>query len=434
MSLYHRHLQTLVERFNHACEAFELDAILLYSGWPLAYPYDDMTYPFRPFPMVQQWLPYLPTPDTWVLFSVNQGLSLHWPEQQDFWHVSPSAPKGDWTRDWNIQANGDLSWLNTLKGNVAVLAPYPEQLDLPIAAQINPTDLMHWLNYDRAVKTEWEIDQMRQANDAAARGHKAAAQAFHQGLSEYEIHLAYLQASHQQQVQEPYSAIVALNERAATLHYEQKQTVASSGHRTLLIDAGAQTLGYASDITRTTTPDGTLFATLVSDMDRLQQELVAACTVDTHYQQVHELALQKTAELLHRHQLCTLSPEAQLAKRIPQTFFPHGIGHLLGLQVHDIGGFQQDRDGTMAPRPEHAPFLRLLRPLQDGMTLTIEPGLYFIPMLLEKMIAGTPDHGCDLDLIDSLKPFGGIRIEDNVLVRQEGPLNLTRAAFDNLPR
>lgn len=434
MSLYHRHLQTLVERFNHACETFELDTIVIDSGQPLVYPYDDMAYPFRPFPMLQQWLPYRPHPGTRVVFSITKGLTLYWPDGRDFWHVNPSAPSGEWTRDWQITPTGNNDWLTTLTGNVAVLTPYPEQLDLPIPAQINPTELLHWLNYDRAVKTEWEIEQIRLANIAAARGHLSAASAFHAGLSEYDIHLAYLKASDQQQVEEPYSAIVALNAQAATLHYEQKLRKTPDTHRTLLIDAGAQQAGYASDITRTTTSKGTLFAELVSGMDSLQQELVAACTVGTHYLAVHDLALQKIAELLHRTGLCTLSPEAQLQKRVTQTFFPHGIGHLLGLQVHDIGGFQQNRDGTMASRPEHAPFLRLLRPLEDGMTLTIEPGLYFIPMLLEKLISTTPDHGCDLALIDTLKPYGGIRIEDNIVVRKEGPLNLTRASFADLTR
>jgi Xaa-Pro dipeptidase len=66
------------------------------------------------------------------------------------------------------------------------------------------------------------------------------------------------------------------------------------------------------------------------------------------------------------------------------------------------------------------------------VVITIEPGVYFIPMLLEKMIAETPDHGCDLALIETLKPFGGIRIEDNVVVRHEGPLNLSRASFAEL--
>lgn len=433
MSLYHRHLQTLVERFNHACEEFELDTIAIYAGEQTYYPFDDLAFDFRAFPMLQQWLPYPAAPDTWVVFSVKKGLILYWPDRQDFWHVSAQAPSGHWTGDWQIKPTGDNKWLSELTGTLAVLAPYEHQLNVPAMAQVNPSELMHWLNYDRAVKTEWEIEQIRLANNHAALGHRAAAHAFSQGMSEFEIHLAYLRASEQQQSQEPYSAIVALNERAATLHYEQKQIQAPQAHRTLLLDGGAQVNGYASDITRTTTPSGTLFADLVNQMDELQQELVRACTVGNDYVNVHDLTLQRTAELLHRNKICSLSPEEQLARSIPQVFFPHGIGHLLGLQVHDIGGFQQDRSGTKAPRPDHAPFLRLLRTLEDGMTLTIEPGLYFIPMLLEKMEAEIPDHGCDMALIDTLKPYGGIRIEDNVVVRTEGPINLTRTSFSELP-
>lgn len=433
MSLYHRHLQTLVQRYNEACAQFGLDAIVLHAGELEYYTNDDHSIAFKPAPWVQQWLPYDVPAGTWVVFSEQDGLHLYWPAHQDFWHVNPEEPSGPWTQDWNVQPAGNLSWLKALPNKTVVLSPTPTAQTLPDALSVNPADLTAWLAYDRAVKTEWEIENIRIANQRAARGHVAAEQAFHNGMSELDIHRAYLIASDQQQIDEPYGAIVALNEAAAILHYERKNQVSPQSHRTLLIDAGAKVLGYASDITRTFQHEQHgIFAQLLKAVDEFQQELVAACTVGTPYLDIHNLALQKTAQLLKDTGICSLTVEDQLNKRIPQVFFPHGIGHYLGLQVHDVGGHQIDRNGTTIERPEHAPFLRLMRNLEENVVVTIEPGLYFIPMLLEKMKVNTTNHGCDFKLIDELTPFGGIRIEDDVVVKREGPLNLSRASFSEL--
>jgi Xaa-Pro dipeptidase len=432
MSLYHQHIQTLVERFNEACQQFQLTNIVLHSGSTTYYPGDDLSHPFHPNPMAQQWLPYDVPADTWIVFSIETGLTLYWPAKQDFWHVIPDEPTGAWTKDWSIIASVDLSWLSGLKGNTSVFTHQPQQLDHFNDININPVDLGHWLNFDRAYKTEWEIENIRIANQKAVRGHLAAKSAFEAGLSELAIHRAYLDASLQQQIEEPYGAIVALNESAAVLHYEQKQGSEPNQSNTLLIDAGAKNLGYASDITRTYSQPGTLFADMISAVETYQQALSDSCVTNKSYLDIHNDTLHYTAQLLRETDLCALSIEEQMVKRIPQVFFPHGIGHLLGLQVHDVGGHQADRAGNTTARPEHAPFLRLMRPLEQSMVITIEPGLYFIPMLIEKMQKETKNHGCDISLINTLKPYGGIRIEDNIVVKTEGPLNLTRASFAEL--
>ncbi|MEM9236032.1 MAG: M24 family metallopeptidase [Verrucomicrobiota bacterium] len=107
---------------------------------------------------------------------------------------------------------------------------------------------------------------------------------------------------------------------------------------------------------------------------------------------------------------------------------PHGLGHLIGLQTHDVAG-QQDRQGTTFPPPDAYPALRTTRTIEAGQTFTIEPGLYFIPMLLEPVLQGPARGRYDAATITALAPCGGIRIEDNVLVEPEGVSNLTRTAF-----
>jgi Xaa-Pro dipeptidase len=102
------------------------------------------------------------------------------------------------------------------------------------------------------------------------------------------------------------------------------------------------------------------------------------------------------------------------------------LGHQLGLQVHDVAGRQADPEGTLAPPPGAHPFLRNTRRIEPGQVLTVEPGLYFIPMLLERFRAGEHSGRFNWPLIDALVPFGGIRIEDNLLITATGPRNLTR--------
>src|SRR5690606_37907990 len=109
-------------------------------------------------------------------------------------------------------------------------------------------------------------------------------------------------------------------------------------------------------------------------------------------------------------------------------FLPHGLGHLLGLQVHAAGGRQVSPEGDeRAPPPEH-PFLRLTRVVESGFVVTIEPGIYLIPSLLRPM--ATPHRRrAAWVTIERLLPYGGIRVEDDVLVQAEGIRNLTRDAF-----
>ncbi|MOA46834.1 Xaa-Pro dipeptidase [compost metagenome] len=109
-------------------------------------------------------------------------------------------------------------------------------------------------------------------------------------------------------------------------------------------------------------------------------------------------------------------------------FFPHGLGHFLGLQVHDAGGFMQDERGTHLPAPEQFPYLRCTRVMEVGQVFTIEPGLYFIDSLLEPLRQSEQGKRVNWNKVEALRPFGGIRIEDNIVLHGDGVENLTRQA------
>ena len=149
----------------------------------------------------------------------------------------------------------------------------------------------------------------------------------------------------------------------------------------------------------------------------------------TGYTDLHLQTHAMLAELLRDVGLAKGDVDSLVGTGVTSAFFPHGLGHLLGLQVHDVGGHMQDETGATLDPPGDHRFLRLTRPLEEGMTLTIEPGLYAIDLLLDSL-RGTPGeaHVC-WDNVDWLRPFGGIRVEDNIAVTSDGCENLTRDAF-----
>jgi Xaa-Pro dipeptidase len=230
----------------------------------------------------------------------------------------------------------------------------------------------------------------------------------------------------------PYGNIIALNENGATLHYyhHTRDRVADDQLHSFLIDAGATINGYASDITRTYARRGGEFQELIDAMDEAELQLVAACGPATNYIDIHLLAHRKVAELLVRFGFVRgIDADGALERRISSVFLPHGIGHLLGLQVHDVGGFLADRSGKTIPKPDGHPWLRLTRVVESGMCFTIEPGLYFIDSLLAELRQGPNAQYVDWSKVDGFRKYGGIRIEDNVVITETGNENLTRAAF-----
>ena len=105
---------------------------------------------------------------------------------------------------------------------------------------------------------------------------------------------------------------------------------------------------------------------------------------------------------------------------------------MLGLQVHDVAGFAKNARGETIPRPDRHPYLRMTRTLEPDMVLTIEPGLYFIEMLLAELRDKPVSKDIAWDKVEAFKRYGGIRIEDDVVCTDGAPENLTRDAFAQL--
>ena len=432
-SLYAQHLAQVVHDSDAALAASGHDSLLIAAGTPRLRFLDDQAPPYVASPHFLRWLPLTDTPGSWIVHVPGSKPRLIFLQPRDYWHVVPETPRGYWVEHFDIitvaDENAARLQLERVLGEHSAILGEEGAAGADLAPN-NPPALLARLHWTRACKTPYEITLMRAASRIGARGHRAAARAFHAGASEFEIHIAYLAAAGLSESELPYANIIGLDTHGSVLHYTRLERARPQSRRSLLIDAGGQYAGYASDITRTYAADThTDFAALVATMEEMQQILCLDVRAGQSYPELHIEAHRLLGGVLAAHGLVRCSAEAAFAQGITRTFLPHGLGHLLGLQVHDIGGHQSTPEGGRTPPPLEHPYLRLTRTLEPGMVVTIEPGLYFIPMLLDALHATSAGSDVDWTRVEALLPCGGIRIEDDVLCTTGDPHNLTREAF-----
>ncbi len=433
---YAAHVQTMAARYEQALKTAGLDRVVVFAGVERMRPFDDTAYPFTATAHFRSWVP-MNTPGHAVVLVRGERPRLVCHQPTDFWHAAPQAPEQMVQDAFDVISTDDVNDIVRQIGDGGRCAWLGEADQVPPTishVSINPPELVRPLNFARSVKTPYELACMRLANSLGAHAHRAAEAAFRAGASEFQIHQSYLQAIDATDADLPYPSIVCLNEHAAVLHYQLRERSAPADRRTFLIDAGALAAGYASDITRTyTTDEDGPFAALLAAMERLQQAICAEVKAGLDYVELHLLCHEKLARVLDEAELITgITHEGAVEAGITSTFFPHGLGHYLGAQVHDVGGFQPKAEGGRIDPPEAHPFLRLTRKLREHEVVTIEPGLYFIPSLLEALRGGDVGRHINWGLVEALTPYGGIRIEDDVVALRGGHENLTRTAFATL--
>jgi len=425
MSLFKQHIDHLIDQTTRALEATGYDGLWIYSGHPENNFLDDMAPPHSINPHFKWWVPVPHVTSSVLHFKPGQQPIVYLHQPADFWHKVVDNSQDKWARYFDVRVVGHYRELPdfTAEDNHAWIGA--DELQPLAEKDTNPEILLHHLHFARIQKTDYEIHCIGQANELALKGHAAAKQAFYDGLSEFEINMAYLQACQQGQNQMPYGNIVALNENPAVLHYQYQshQRIAKDQLKSFLIDAGADYKGYAADITRTYAFQPGRFAEMILLMDEKQQLLCQQAVAGADYVALHDQAHLYISEVLKEFGVLTCDPETALESGLSQTFFPHGLGHYLGLQVHDVAGHVSDEKGTPNPPPARHPFLRLTDQLRERAVITVEPGVYFIPMLLEQ-IKG--HDAVNWEVVDEFLPYGGIRIEDNLVIQQGQSENLSR--------
>ena len=425
-NLQREHIAHLQRAYSEILADNGLDSLAIYSGHASVHFADDHAPPFQAYGHFIHWVGLADVQHSWLVIQPGERPQLYLYAPADFWHLPTQLPKEPWVAAFDVHLCSDKI-SPPLTGNAAIIGDIERlatNAQLASKAAIQPEAVVKALDELRLFKTPYEIACLREANRLAIAGHQAAQAAFIGAASELDIQLAYLAASRQRESVVPYQNIIGLNNHAGVLHYQHYDLNAPKQRYSLLVDAGRRFRGYCADITRTYAgPDApAAFGELVTAMQGLKNKLVKGVAPGVSFVELHEQMHHHLGELLIAHNLFKGTADQAVAEGVTRAFCPHGLGHSLGLQVHDVAGLRHP-DGTPAPAPESHPALRLTRTLRPGMVVTIEPGLYVINMLLAPL--RNTSLPINWQLADQLAPCGGIRVEDNVAVTESGFDNLT---------
>ncbi|MDO6514919.1 Xaa-Pro aminopeptidase [Neptuniibacter sp. 2_MG-2023] len=274
-------------------------------------------------------------------------------------------------------------WLNLIRQNVRKGAVAPSELVM----------IDQLLNEMRLIKTDAEQAVMREAGEISAQGHIKAMQICKPGMMEYQLEAEILHSFAMQGCRQPaYSTIVGGGTNACVLHYIENDQVLNDGDL-VLIDAGCELDCYAGDITRTFPVNGRFNAEqkalyqLVLDAQKACIDLAKPGTL---WDEVHEKSVQVLTQGLIDLGLLKGSLEDEIDGGGYRDFYMHRVGHWLGMDVHDVGDYKVDGQW---------------RPLQSGMVMTVEPGIYV---------------AADNEKVEPRWRGIGIRIEDDVLITEQG--------------
>ncbi|KAK7740444.1 hypothetical protein SLS53_005285 [Cytospora paraplurivora] len=285
------------------------------------------------------------------------------------------------------------------------------------------------IQYSRAVKSEYEIALIQKASDISSAAHKAVMQKVRHAANETELEAVLLQecvrrgAKHQ-----AYGTIVASGRAASTLHYVPNDQPLE-GKLNVLLDAGCEVDCYASDITRTFpingkfTPESRAIYDIVL---RMQLESIASLKEGVSWDDVHANAHRIAIDGLLELGILKGDKEEIFQSRTSVAFFPHGLGHYMGMDTHDTGGDPNYEDEDTLFR-----YLRKRGTLPAGSVITVEPGIYFCKFIIDPALEDPRTAKfIDTDVLDRYWDVGGVRIEDNVLITRDGSINLTTVIKD----
>src|ERR671935_965126 len=413
--------QQLDRRRRAAAAAWNLtdEIVLIGAGEPLLVPgRDDRTYPFRShseyfyltdrerpggvlaFDPEEGWVEFVaPVTQKELLWSGTEGLE-------------EGVPEGTCSRD-------DLpAWLEARRGRPCIMlgAPLPE---IASDARLDE-ELRYLLTGVRRAKDEVELARMRNAERATRAGHLAVAAMIEDGRTERELQVE-LEAEFFRNGADAlaYDTIVGGGPHSAVLHFAPTARPLAGGEL-VLIDAGGEYRGYASDVTRTYPVSGTFTveqAHLYATVRAALETAIRACGPGVEWREVHRSAALVIGEGLVELGILRGDVESLFERGAISLFFPHGVGHMVGLGVRDAGG-------VLSGRPDPGPGFPRLRvdlPLQRGYTMTVEPGIYFIPaMVSDSTRREVLSDAVDWDRVDAMLDFGGIRLEDNILITEDG--------------
>ncbi|MEX0680539.1 MAG: aminopeptidase P family protein [Balneolales bacterium] len=411
----------------------EKNSVIYLKGGAVQYRYNtDFEYPFRQESHFL-YLTGVNEPDMAAIFHCGSGeYCLVVPRRDTQFAIwmgyirSLDDYSNTYKPDQVIYSDDVSSWLSKAAPKTVHCLPGAEDDVKQLGFTPETGYLQDALAYCRVIKSKDEINCMKKAAEVANGAHLELMQSVRPGIHEYEMKAIFdYHTTRCGLIHAPYSGIFASGRGSAILHYTENSKMLHDGEL-ILVDAGAEYKGYAADVTRTY-PVGGTFSPLQSDLyDIVLEAQSTALNMIRPGNKMEDLHLAAARIIITGLRDCRLihgDIEDMMEENIFALFFPHGLGHFLGLDTHDVGGYPK---GTAKIDRPGLRFLRARRTFESGMVLTIEPGLYFIPALLEPAFQEKKSAlFLNAGRLQPLYDFGGIRIEDNVIVRKDGMENLT---------
>ncbi len=312
------------------------------------------------------------------------------------------------------------------------LATALTQTPLRFGHQHGDPDLVQAVIALRRAKGPEEIAELRRAATHSDAAHVAVMRATRPGGHERVLAALFEGVLAARGCVPGYDTI--LTQSGEILHNHRHDQPLESG-RLLLLDGGGEVdTGYGVDITRTWPVSGTFSGRQRAAYDAVleaQEAAIAACRPGVRYREVHDAACRVLATWLRSEGLITVDADTSVETGAHAVFFPHGVGHLLGLDVHDLEGFGDLP--SYPPGQARSPLfgtanLRLDLPLEPGWVVTVEPGFYVVPAILaDRTLRERLAGRVDFDRAEGWVGFGGVRIEDDLLITPDGAEALTRA-------
>ncbi|HEV7395916.1 MAG TPA: Xaa-Pro aminopeptidase, partial [Pyrinomonadaceae bacterium] len=294
---------------------------------------------------------------------------------------------------YRLGVNSELD--NKIIGAISRMRSLNRKPIHPPRTIIDPATIVHEM---RVIKSDQEIELMQRAADIAAEAHVEAMKAVRSGMKEFEVEALLEHYFRRHGASGPsYTSIVGAGANATVLHYISNNGELRDGDL-LLIDAGAEYQGYASDITRTFPINGK-FSPAQREIYELVLEAQMACVEmvrpGTTHDELKSHSIKILTEGMVRLGLLKGEPEQLIKDKKYEKFYMHGLGHMLGIDVHDVGVYYYDKQS---------------RELEPGVVMTVEPGIYVSPNAQD-----VPEQYLGI----------GVRIEDDVLCTNNGPRVLT---------
>jgi len=325
----------------------------------------------------------------------------------------------------------EIHYLPQYRGDNQILLS--QLLDCSISALMPSATLIKAIIEQRLYKSADEIQEISQALEITKAIHLLAMHESQVNRYERDIVAKMVDLAVQHATQFSYPIIFTLH--GEVLHELKHNNLLQDG-RLLLNDSGVNSqLSYASDITRTFPINGR-FSSQQRDIYQLvyhmQKTAFAMLRPGINYRDIHLQVAHYAVEGLIQLGIMRGDSHAAVEQGAYALFFPHGLGHALGLDVHDMENFGEDYVGYTDTIKRSEQFglsaLRFAKPLQEGLVLTVEPGIYFIPLLIEQWrVAGKCKEFINYEALSAYLNFGGVRIEDNIVITADGYDNLSAA-------